>query len=62
MAVVLASLFSFFAFGAKEAGAAANTIKVSPTTVTLGDVASGDTDTTTVKITNDRNIDVELGG
>ena len=61
MAVVLASLFSFFAFGAKEAEAAANTIKVSPTTLTLGDVALDQTDTHTVKITNERNVNVELG-
>lgn len=52
VAVVLASLLAFFAFGAKPVKAQDPDIVVNPVNVELGDLAEGEVKTTTITITN----------
>lgn len=62
-ALLAAVVAAFFAFGTKPAKAQAEdvSIKVEPTTVDLGDVASGHTEETTIKIKNNGNVDATIG-
>jgi Ca2+-binding RTX toxin-like protein len=64
MAAVLAgALLAFFAFNAKPAEAQAEdvSIKVEPINVDLGDIAAGSTEETTIKITNNGDVQATIG-
>jgi Ca2+-binding RTX toxin-like protein len=60
-ALLASGVVALFVFGAKQAGAAADTITIDPVKVVVGDVAVGETDTTTVTITNDSGVEAEVG-
>jgi hypothetical protein len=61
-AALVAVLAVVFVFSTKDAGAQSTSIEVKPSTLQLGDVAVGSTEQTTIKVTNDGNADVVIGG